>query len=96
MLEKHTRAHVLARIRAGVLEQGTIDVLRANGLSDRMDRTGQLHDGMRIVWAGRDSYFIDVARHSAARCSKAARSCSMFGGAGFGVRSCTSSFATSD
>ena len=63
VLEKHTRAHVLSRIRAGVLEQTTMDVLRANGLSDRMDRTGQLHDGMRIVWAGRDSYFIDVARH---------------------------------
>ena len=28
-----------------------------------MDRLGHLHDGMRIVWAGRDSYFIDVARH---------------------------------
>ena len=63
VLEKHARAHVLARVRAGVLEPTTMDVLRANGLSERMDRTGQLHDGMRIVWAGRDSYFIDVARH---------------------------------
>ena len=63
MLEKHSRAHVLARIRAGVLEQTTVDVLRDNGLAERMDREGQPHDGMRIVWAGREGLFIDVARH---------------------------------
>ena len=63
VLEKHSRAHVLSRIRAGVLEQTTVDVLRANGLSERMDREGQPHDGMRIVWAGRDGFFIDVATH---------------------------------
>ncbi|HVO46244.1 MAG TPA: 4-hydroxybenzoate 3-monooxygenase [Steroidobacteraceae bacterium] len=61
VVEKHSRAHVLARIRAGVLEQTTVDVLRANGLSERMDREGQSHDGMRIVWAGREGFFIDVA-----------------------------------
>jgi len=63
VLEKHSRAYVLARVRAGVLEPTTVQVLRANGLSERMDRLGHTHDGMRIVWAGRDSYFIDVARH---------------------------------
>ncbi len=63
VLEKHSRAHVLSRIRAGVLEQTTVDVLRANGLSERMDREGQSHDGMRVVWAGRDGIFIDVAKH---------------------------------
>jgi p-hydroxybenzoate 3-monooxygenase len=63
VLEKHSRAYVLARVRAGVLEPTTVQVLRANGLSERMDRLGHRHDGMRIVWAGRDSYFIDVARH---------------------------------
>ncbi len=40
VLEKHSRSYVLARIRAGVLEPGTVDVLRANGLSERMDREG--------------------------------------------------------
>jgi p-hydroxybenzoate 3-monooxygenase len=63
VLEKSSRDHVLSRIRAGVLEQTTIDVLRAYGLSARMDREGQPHDGMRIVWAGRDGLFIDVAKH---------------------------------
>ena len=50
-------------MRAGVLEPTTVEVLRADGLAERMDRVGHSHDGMRIVWAGRDSYFIDVARH---------------------------------
>jgi len=63
VLEKCTRAHVLARIRAGVLEQTTVDVLRMNGLAERMDRLGHLHDGMKIVWAGRDGFFIDVNKH---------------------------------
>lgn len=63
VLEKHSRAHVLSRIRAGVLEPTTVDVLRNNGLASRMDREGQPHDGMRIVWAGRDGFFIDVAKH---------------------------------
>jgi len=67
VLEKHSRAHVLARIRAGVLEQTTVDVMRANHLSERMDREGHAHDGMRIVWAGRDGFFIDVKRHAGKR-----------------------------
>ena len=63
VLEKHSRAYVLARVRAGVLEQSTVDVLRANGLGERMDREGHAHDGMKIVWAGRDTFFIDVKKH---------------------------------
>jgi len=60
VLERQTRAHVLARIRAGVLESTTVDVLRNNGLATRMDAEGHEHDGMRIAWAGRDSLFIDT------------------------------------
>ncbi len=63
VLEARSRAYVLARIRAGVLEQTTVDVLRANGLGERMDAQGHPHDGMRIVWAGRDSFFIDCFKH---------------------------------
>jgi p-hydroxybenzoate 3-monooxygenase len=63
VLEKHSRQHVLSRIRAGVLEQTTVDVLRANGLGERMDSEGHAHDGMKIVWAGRDGFFIDVKKH---------------------------------
>jgi p-hydroxybenzoate 3-monooxygenase len=63
VLERQSRAYVLARIRAGVLEQTTVDVLRANGLGERMDAEGHAHDGMRIVWAGRDDFYIDCQRH---------------------------------
>ena len=64
VLEKSSREHVVARIRAGVLEQTTVEVLRAHGLAERMDKEGQPHDGTGIVWAGRDSFFIDVAKHA--------------------------------
>ena len=67
VLEARTRAYVLARIRAGVLEDGTVELLRANGLSERMDREGHPHDGAAIVWAGRDSYFIDSWKHCGKR-----------------------------
>ncbi len=63
VLEARSRDYVLARIRAGVLEQTTVDVLRANGLGQRMDAQGHAHDGMRIVWAGRDSFYIDCFKH---------------------------------
>ena len=60
VLERSSREHVLSRIRAGVLESTTVDVLRDNGLAERMDREGHAHDGMRIAWAGRDSFFVDT------------------------------------
>ena len=60
VLERSSREHVLSRIRAGVLESTTVDVLRANGLATRMDAEGHPHDGMRIAWAGRDSFFVDT------------------------------------
>ena len=63
VLEKHSRAHVLGRIRAGVLEPSTVEVLRASGLGARMDREGHVHDGMKIVWAGRESFTIDIHKH---------------------------------
>ena len=63
VLERQSRSYVLARIRAGVLEQTTVDLLRTNGLGERMDALGHAHDGMKIVWAGRDSFFIDCFKH---------------------------------
>ncbi|MGH3263289.1 MAG: 4-hydroxybenzoate 3-monooxygenase, partial [Trebonia sp.] len=41
-----------ARIRAGVLEQGTVDVLREAGVGERMDREGLRHGGIYINYAG--------------------------------------------
>ena len=63
VLEQRSRDYVLSRIRAGILEQTTVDLLRTNGLGERMDAQGHPHDGMRIVWGGRDSYYIDCQKH---------------------------------
>ena len=63
VFEKHSREHVLSRIRAGVLEPWTVDVLHELGLAERLDREGHVHDGVRIVWAGRDSLLIDIHKH---------------------------------
>ena len=67
VIEQRTRAHVLGRIRAGVLEQGTVEVLRNAGLGKRLDRDGHLHDGAAIVWAGKKTYFIDCWKFAGRR-----------------------------
>ena len=53
VLESRDRAYVEHRQRAGILEQGTVDVLRAAGAGERMDREGLRHDGIELRFAGR-------------------------------------------
>ncbi len=53
ILERQTPDYVLGRIRAGVLEQGTTDLLREAGAGARMDAKGLLHDGFELVLNGR-------------------------------------------
>jgi p-hydroxybenzoate 3-monooxygenase len=60
VLERQSRAYVLERIRAGVLEAGTVKLLREVGLGERMDREGHPHDGSAIAWEGRPRFFIDT------------------------------------
>jgi p-hydroxybenzoate 3-monooxygenase len=62
VLERKSKAYVLERIRAGVLEAGTVELLRQNGLGARMDREGRVHDGIRIQWPGYDTFVIDGPR----------------------------------
>jgi p-hydroxybenzoate 3-monooxygenase len=52
VLESRSRAHVEARIRAGVLEQGTVDVLNDTGVGARMQREGLRHTGFDILFDG--------------------------------------------
>ncbi|HSF95271.1 MAG TPA: 4-hydroxybenzoate 3-monooxygenase [Thermohalobaculum sp.] len=52
ILEARSRDYVLGRIRAGVLEQGLADMLRAAGVGGNMDRHGQVHEGFDIAVAG--------------------------------------------
>jgi p-hydroxybenzoate 3-monooxygenase len=64
LLERQTRAHVLERIRAGVLEAGTVALLREVGLGARMDREGQPHDGSGIAWQDRPHFLIDTRKYT--------------------------------
>ncbi|MEO0668307.1 MAG: 4-hydroxybenzoate 3-monooxygenase [Pseudomonadota bacterium] len=49
VLERASRAHVLARIRAGVLEAGTVQMLHEAGVADRMEREGTRHSGCYLT-----------------------------------------------
>ena len=49
LLERRSRDYVLGRIRAGVLEQGTVDLLRTAGVGQRMDAEGMVHDGVGLA-----------------------------------------------
>lgn len=64
VLEKHPRQHVLDRIRAGVLEAGSVKLLRDVGLGERMEREGRPHDGTYIVWKGERKVLIDTAKYT--------------------------------
>jgi p-hydroxybenzoate 3-monooxygenase len=48
VLEKQSREHVQGRIRAGVLENGTIEMLRLAGVSKRLDNEGFKHNGIEL------------------------------------------------
>ncbi len=64
VLERQSRTHVMARIRAGVLEWGSVEVLRHSGIGERMDREGHMHDGTDIVWGNRHRLTLDTRRHA--------------------------------
>lgn len=53
ILELRPRDYVLGRIRAGVLEQGSADLLRRHRLGKRMDEEGFRHDGVNLAFGGR-------------------------------------------
>ncbi len=50
VLERRSRAYVLGRIRAGVLEQGFQNLMRQAEIAGRMDREGQIHTGVNIAY----------------------------------------------
>ena len=53
IIERQTPEYILGRIRAGVLEQGTADLLREAGVSERMEKEGLVHGGFELAIAGR-------------------------------------------
>jgi p-hydroxybenzoate 3-monooxygenase len=56
VLEARSREYVEHRIRAGVLEQGTVELLRDAGVGDRMDREGIVHHGINLQFDGERHY----------------------------------------
>lgn len=58
VLESRSRAYVEHRQRAGMLEQGTVDALRACGAADRLDAEGLIHHGIELRF-DRERHHID-------------------------------------
>jgi p-hydroxybenzoate 3-monooxygenase len=53
ILERRSREYVEKRVRAGVLEQGTVDLLTATGVGERLQREGLVHHGIELRFEGR-------------------------------------------
>jgi p-hydroxybenzoate 3-monooxygenase len=53
VLESRSRAEIEATIRAGVLEQGSMDILNEAGVGERMRKEGALHHGIELAFGGR-------------------------------------------
>ena len=62
VIERQSRDYVLGRIRAGVLEWGTVQTLRKAGLSQRMDAEGKVHDHINIAWRGSDVLSVNTRK----------------------------------
>ena len=60
VLEAQTRQHIEERVRAGVLEQGTVDLLNELRVGERMMRQGLMHYGVELRFSGR-GHRIDFA-----------------------------------
>lgn len=63
VLERQSRAYVLGRIRAGLLEWGTVETLRSAGVGERRDRDGDVHDGAGVARGGNRRFYVDTYRH---------------------------------
>jgi len=53
ILERQTGDYVLGRIRAGILEQVAVDLMREAGVSERLDREGVVHHSIELVFSGK-------------------------------------------
>src|SRR5215831_14889880 len=52
VLEHRSRSYVIERVRAGLLEQGTVDLMTELGLADRLHREGLVHHGLALRFGG--------------------------------------------
>ncbi len=63
VLERKTKAYVLSRIRAGVLEQGLVRLLQEAGCADRLHAEGYVHHGTLLSY-GDEMFRIDFTEHT--------------------------------
>jgi len=63
ILENRSRDYVEHRVRAGVLEQASVDLLVATGVGDRLLREGLVHHGIELRFGGR-GYRLDLTKLS--------------------------------
>ncbi len=52
MLEARSREHIEGRIRAGLLEQGSVETMTEAGVADRLHREGLVHHGLQLRFGG--------------------------------------------
>ncbi len=52
VIDLQTRESIEQTIKAGILEQGTVDLLRQTGVGDRMMRDGFVHHGINLAFSG--------------------------------------------
>ncbi|GAA4703744.1 4-hydroxybenzoate 3-monooxygenase [Nocardioides conyzicola] len=66
VLETRSEEYVAGRIRAGILEQSTVDLLREVGLGERLDREGDPHRGIYLQWPDERHHldFVDLTGRS--------------------------------
>src|SRR5580658_8590851 len=53
VLETRTRHYIENRVRAGVLEYNTVELMKSTGVGDRLEREGLTHRGVELRFAGR-------------------------------------------
>jgi p-hydroxybenzoate 3-monooxygenase len=63
IIERRSGDYVLSRIRAGVLEEGTVQLLREAGVGKRMDAEGVVHSGVQLAFGGL-SRRVDLAQYA--------------------------------
>ena len=66
IVEDRGRDHVIERVRAGVLEQGTVDLMNDVGVGARLNAEGLRHEGIYLAFGG-ERHRIDMARLTGGR-----------------------------
>ena len=59
VLESRARAYVETRVRAGLLEQGSVDLITETGMGERLHREAMVHDGIELIFEG-ERHRIDI------------------------------------